>query len=92
MDTADPNHLKALDSALADIFRQRKEKADDKKDKQAEREAMHHLKLRVLDLFVIFLKEQPTNGKIIVSIYFWLVSRASVKHSLCDLRALGLIL
>ncbi|XP_066919546.1 myb-binding protein 1A-like protein [Clytia hemisphaerica] len=65
MDTADPNHLKALDSALADIFRQRKEKADDKKDKQAEREAMHHLKLRVLDLFVIFLKEQPTNGKII---------------------------
>lgn len=65
MDASDPATLNALDEALANIFREKKKKVLAKKDKVANLEAMYHFKLRVLDLITIFIKEQPTDPKII---------------------------
>lgn len=69
MDASDPATLNALDEALANIFREKKKKVLAKKDKVANLEAMYHFKLRVLDLITIFIKEQPTDPKIIVCFF-----------------------
>ena len=67
MDNCDTRMLSALDKTLENIFKQRKEKQMEKKEKKAAQEALNHFKLRVLDLFTIFLKEQPNDKKVIVS-------------------------
>ena len=67
MDAADPSTLKVLDQALANIFKQKKEKEMERREKLSAIESMNHFILRVLDLITIFIKEQPTDPKIIVS-------------------------
>ena len=71
MDASDPAALKALDQVLANIFKQKKEKESERKENKAATESMNHFVLRVLDLITIFIKEQPTDPKIIVS-FCWL--------------------
>jgi len=70
MDNCDTQMLSALDKTLENIFKQRKEKQMQKKEKKAAQEALNHFKLRVLELFTIFLKEQPNDKKVIVSVSF----------------------
>lgn len=65
MDSGDTKMLDALDETLAGIFKRQKEKQQAKKDKKSAERDMQHFKLRVLDLIVIFIKEQPKDDRII---------------------------
>lgn len=65
MDTCDPNQLKAMDQALAAVFKSRKQKQMVKKEKKDKRISILHFKLRVLDLIEIFIKQQAKDPKIL---------------------------
>jgi len=82
MDAADPTTLNVLDQALANIFKQKKEKEMERKEKIAARESMNHFVLRVLDLITIFIKEQPTDPKIILLVKPLLMSMQHTQNRL----------
>jgi DNA polymerase phi len=61
----DDDAMEAVDEALAEVFRERKLARADKKQKQEEKKADIHFKLRVLDLLDIFIKKQSSSPLIL---------------------------
>merc|ERR1719320_917185 len=66
MDTCKPEQLKAMDQALAAVFKARNQKQNEKKKKKDVKLSLMHFKLRVLDLIEIFIKKQPKDSKILL--------------------------
>ncbi|XP_065640104.1 myb-binding protein 1A-like protein isoform X1 [Hydra vulgaris] len=65
MDTCDPKLLDCMDQALAAVFRSRKQKEVEKKEKKELKKSVIHFKLRVLDLIEIFIKKQAKDPKVL---------------------------
>jgi len=58
--------LKAMDQALASVFKARKQKQTEKKKTKDKKLSIIHFKLRVLDLIEIFIKKQPKDAKVLL--------------------------
>ena len=72
MDECDPEELEAMDAALSDIFRDKKqkqvEKSNEKKDDEHTEQFIHDFKVRVLDLIDLFVEQEKNGTRCLVSL------------------------